>query len=237
MPTVPRGCAYLQGKRAAVYAALLLLSLVSVAYAATDTFEIYDRRSGEVITCKKMQSTWEPGMVSEKSGKFTSFKQLIVKLTKKIEKKTVTNRSALKAQLKTLTKNLKPQQRLCTGAAPATPTPTPGGTQTAKPTATPTPSSGGCSQTCFNSSRTTQCFYIPSSVSGSESRGQALFSGCAGCHTESTRRNRTYSQIVAAFSSVPQMLPFSSNYRSQDYADITAYLNRYNPKQCRSDWP
>ncbi len=225
-------------RRAAVAAAFLLLSTAAVVTAAENSFEVFDRRTKGEITCKRMQGTWEPGLVDEGSGRFTSFKQQIATLTKKISKKTVKNRTALKAQLNTLNKNLKPQQRLCAISAPETPTPTPsaGSSPTPKPTATATPGNS-CSQTCFNSSRNTQCFFIPSSVQGNETRGAALYSGCAGCHSESTRRNRTYTQIVAAFSSVPQMLPFSSNYRTQDFADLAAYLNRYNSKQCRTDWP
>jgi hypothetical protein len=213
----------------------VFMCIPRTASAASDSFELYDKRTKQIIVCKKIQNSWEPGSFSEKSGKYTSFKALIKQINTRILRNSP-KKKTLESQVKKLSKNLAPQQRLCRNAAPNTPKPTPtaSGTQTPKPTATP---QSGCSQSCYNSSRVTQCFQIPSSVPGSETRGGTLWSGCMGCHTESTHRNRTYTQISAAFSSIPQMLPFASNYRSQDIADITAYLNRYNSKQCRSDWP
>jgi len=221
---------------------LICLGSAASALANSPVFEVYDSKNKKTIACMKVNGRWEAGDRVKKGRSFVAYKDQIASLKKELKQQGTTpnRKKRITKNLQGLVEKLPAQKRLCkqnAGKKPS-PAPTPVGTVTpgATPSATPTPKSG-CSQACFNQSRLTSCFGIPSGTQGSETNGQYLWATCAGCHAESTRRNRSFSSIRTAFQTIPQMIPFSSSFDTQDMADLAAYLNRYNPKQCRTDWP
>jgi hypothetical protein len=210
---------------------------------ADQFYSVSDPKTKRDIDCSYQNKKVEPGTLKGTPARFRSFKIPIDTLKKKIARST--KKTSLQKQLKILQIEYTRLLQLCKNNLPAIPTPTPPAdsnapspTSTPTPTPTPTPSSGGCQTGCYDSSRNTPCFNIPSSTKGNETRGLQLWAGnCAGCHSETSRRNRLFGQINLALMTVPQMLPFSDNFNTQDIADLVAYLNRFNSKQCRSDWP
>jgi hypothetical protein len=214
---------------------------------ADQYYSVSDPKTKKTIDCSYKSKKVEPGILKGTPPRFRSFMVPINNMKKKIERST--KKLILKKQLKVLQVEYSRLLKLCKSNLPADETPTPsapGGSSTPTPTATPnrpttptpTPSSGGCQTGCFDSSRNTPCFNIPAPTKGNETRGFQLWaSNCAGCHSESSKRNRVFGQISSSLRTVPQMLPFSDNFNTQDIADLVAYLNRFNTKQCRTDWP
>ena len=220
---------------------LIVLSLVPLfgvrSANATNYYSVLDPQSQETIDCAISNNQVEPGALASGGRSFKYLKSAIEQLQRKIAKKPV-NIVKLKVTLKKAQRDYKRKKALCVKSAPAFPTPTPTPTSSgARPTATPTPTAGGCSVPCYSSLRNTTCFNIPSSTVGNETSGQRIWASCSGCHSESSRRNRRYDQISQALQTIPEMIPFAQSYSSKDIADIAAYLNRYNAKQCKTDWP
>jgi hypothetical protein len=190
------------------------------------------------VYCGRISGRWVPGNLAKDGETFTKLTDAIKTLKKEIKKATGKAKAKKEKVLAGLEKKQAAGRTKCAKGKDggASPTPTPGGggtapTPTKTPTKTPTPSS---STNCFNGDSTntsrspSQCFGIPGSVAGSISRGQNLWvvtRGCQGCHAP--KNGKTFSQIQASFSSQPTMagLPAPS---TQDLADYTAYLNRFN---------
>jgi hypothetical protein len=105
---------------------------------------------------------------------------------------------------------------------PPTPTRTPVPTRT--PTSTPTPIQGGC----FTANGDTDCFGIPANLKGNISDGSTYFSAnnCSACHSEASRRNKTFQQIKNSFSN--SAMSALRKPTDQQVADLTAWLNRFN---------
>lgn len=215
--------------------------------AADQFYSTLDPKTKKSIDCSYNGRKIEAGTLKGNPPRFRALSIPIETLKKKIQRSS--KKVALKKQLRALQTEYGRLVKLCKSNLPPTPTPTPTTpgaistpTATATPnrqnTPTPTPTAAGCTSGCYDSSRNTPCFNIPAPTKGNETRGAQLWAGnCAGCHAESSRRNRVYGQISLALRSVPEMLPFSNDYSTQDIADLVAYLNRFNSKQCRSDWP
>jgi hypothetical protein len=110
------------------------------------------------------------------------------------------------------------------GTATPTPTQTSTPTPTRTPTGTPTPQVTPCFDTLGN----TSCFSIPAGSVGNITRGAQIFAArsCGACHTEVSRRNKTYTQINAAFSN--EYMSGLERPSTAALADLTAYLNRFN---------
>lgn len=230
---------------ALLYAFTAIMCFSSQCLASNDNsiIEVSDPKTKKIIACKKMNGKWEAGDRVQNGKTFVPYKDVIASLKKELidPNSTPQRKKRVTKNLAALVSNLPSQKRLCKLEAAKKPkaTPTPEGTASPGPTGAPTatPKPAGCSQPCFNGSRQTSCFGIPSGVSGSETSGQQLFAVCSGCHSESERRNSGFAKIKSAFTTQPQMIPFGGSYDNQDIADLAAYLNRFNPKQCRSDWP
>lgn len=70
-------------------------------------------------------------------------------------------------------------------------------------------------------------FQIPEGIVGNVSRGLSAWnSNCSGCHSESERRNRSFSQYRILTGLSPMSFDTQS-LSNPDLADITAYLNRF----------
>ena len=230
-----------------IYYFLLIVGLFYLLTVATTTlhaeqklFEVYDSKSKKIIACQKTRGRWEAGGRIKNGRKFVSYKTEMAQLKIKLKRDTITEivKRKIIASIQSIRDQLPFLNRLCKDESAKLPktTPTPSATLAITPTATATATPSGCSQPCYNAQRRTACFGIPSAITGSESSGQQLWATCSGCHLESSRRNITYASIGTALSTIPQMLPFSSSFNNQDVADIAAYLNRFNTKQCKSDW-
>lgn len=105
----------------------------------------------------------------------------------------------------------------------ATPTVTPIGTLQATPTRTPTPTP--TPNLCFDEAGNTQCYGIPTGLTGNIAAGQIVWqNNCLICHGAGGRPPRTYPQITNARASQPQMMGLILS--DQQQADVTAYTNR-----------
>ncbi len=207
---------------AAIFCAALLLSVGLPMRAETQMQSalVQVETDQGAMFCSRVNSAWVVG--SMRGMTFTSF----VDQRKKLQKQLKTASSSKVATLKKKIAVLKKKNAVGMPACNAIPQESPSGS----PTPLPTRSAG-----CFDSSRNTACFGIPAPLRGNETRGENVFkNGCMGCHSktsDSDKRNRTYQQILNSFTNEPQMRPYSDSYSTQDVADITAYLNRYNPNQ------
>ncbi|MCO6429712.1 MAG: hypothetical protein J5J00_02545 [Deltaproteobacteria bacterium] len=199
----------------------------SSAYDTDDMFESDD------YTCALIDGKWLAGEL--KRSKFTPYKTKVSDLAAKIKKASPSKKAKLTTQKKKFQLLNKNGNKVCKKGPPSgnpTPTPTPGGGgSTPAPKPSPTPVAG-----CFDSQGNTKCFGIGSAgQTGNVSRGKniwergnGLSTSCIGCHSESAKRNRTYSQVMSSFSR-PEMFGIGNDLSSGDVADITAYLNRFNP--------
>ena len=70
-----------------------------------------------------------------------------------------------------------------------------------------------------------QLFQIPSSLNANINAGKsiALSNSCAGCHAE--KNNRNFTTLSLAVPGSPMFIQLSQ----QEFADLTAYLNRFRP--------
>lgn len=211
----------------------LLLLCAAVEVRAQQLYTVLDPRTGGAVYCSVEATIIEPGTLARDGSTFQPLLLTINQLKRQVRR--FPQNANLKARLKTQQTRYRRLRALCLANRPATPPsmPTPTATPTPSPTSAPSCPNGGC----FNAQRNTSCFRIPNTLVGNETRGTNLSSSCLGCHVERQLRNRTYSQIVNALNSVPDMAPFRESFSNQDVADIAAYLNRFNPLQCRSDWP
>ncbi len=175
--------------------------------------------SGKAVRCGQLNNgKWVPGALKRNGTTFTPHAALIKKLNKQLK----TAPEDKKAKLSNKISKLKLKQRsgksVCASGpgGGGTPSPTPG------PGATPTPSG------CFQGSQTS-CFGIPSGIRGDVNRGSSLWSAmaCQGCHTEASKRSMTFNRVAGAFSSQPTMFGLTVPTTEQT-ADLTAYLNRFN---------
>ena len=221
------------------YAILAVASFVAAtAYAATkpksvlleesDYFET--TTSAGLVACGLVGGKWIPGTQSKSTTRLFTSRAAQLKALKKDRDlaSSVFAKQKIEKKIIKIQKTQKREAATCKPGPASTPTPVPGA-----PTATPTPTP--TVQGCYDQSRNTSCFGIPNGVVGNENDGLALFaSNCESCHNGSIEpepRNRTYSQIDAAFSNVTQMNLYIGSFSQTQIADLTAYLNRYNPNQ------
>ncbi len=110
----------------------------------------------------------------------------------------------------------------CTSTPPGgDPLPTPTSSPEPSPSSSPTPSSGNC-----DSSGNTTAFGIPAGLTGNTNTGGTTFhSVCSGCHIVDKGVNFTFTALKQAVMGSPMFIPSLSD---QQFADLTAYLNRAN---------
>lgn len=183
------------------------------------------------VACAWIDTAWVAGSLGRSGTTFSSLSEQIKKQNQALKKATGAKYLKIKKKIAALKKLKKAGQAECNLLEEyngGEPTPTPTVAPSATPTPTPRPS-------CYDSQRRTSCFGIPTGILGRESVGQSLFNSfCSGCHDGSAdggRRNRSYTEYLNSFSEIPEMQPYQSDYSSQDIADLTAYLNRFNPNQ------
>ncbi len=116
------------------------------------------------------------------------------------------------------------------GTPTPVPTPTAIPTPTVAPTPTPTLPPLGCSNQYFDSNGDTTQFDIPAPLVGNMGQGSSYYNlGCTTCHTE-RGTNFTFPQLKAAVIGPKMNIQSVSD---QQYANITAYLNRaLAPQNC-----
>lgn len=202
--------------------------------------------------CGLIGSRWVSGKLAKDGTTFTPYTNQLKSLKRSLQKAPLAKKNKINKQILSVTKLNRVGNKICISGptvapntptatsipvftstpVPATPTRTPSArtptaTSTATPTATATPTP------CFDSDGNTTCFGIPATFVGNIERGSALFDTCNACHrrddSDGQKRGRFFNQIKTAFTIIPAMQPYSSLSTDQNVADITAYLNRFNP--------
>jgi hypothetical protein len=216
--------------------AALVLGGVSESYAATtprgvvlaaeNRFEVGSGRSK--VVCGRISGRWLGGAVSS-SGRFVSNAERVRALKRDLAKARGTAaRRRVQRSLDAAQKKERKEAPICRPGPSAGPSPTPTPIVPGQPTPTPRPTATRVP--CFNNAGDTTCFEIPGGVTGNITRGASYHQSlCVGCHGE--RRNRSYTQLNSSFSSISAMAIYNGQLSSGEVADLTAFLNRFNPNQ------
>jgi hypothetical protein len=222
------------------YKVLILLLLLPLNAAAETMIpeEVFVSESSlGKYTCALIQNKWMPGKLKKDGKSFTSFDSDIVKQKLKLQLATDDKKLLLQARLNSLKKINKSGKTACkkgpiqssTPVATATLNNTGSSIPNATPTRTPTPIPTLTVINFDSQGNVTEkgkiVFGIPANLSANINRGMIIHvdNNCTGCHSEKSGRN--YYKLI-------NTLPYSPNFfqlSTQEYADLTAYLNRFRP--------
>jgi hypothetical protein len=198
----------------------------SVMIAAENLFEIGSGRTK--VVCGRISGRWIGGTVSS-SGRFVSNAERVRALKRDLAKaRGIAARRRVQRSLDAAQKKERKEAPICRPGPSAGPSPTPTPILPGQPTPTPRPTATRVP--CFNNAGDTACFEIPGGITGNITRGASYHQSlCVGCHGE--RRNRSYTQLNSSFSSISAMAIYNGQLSSGEVADLTAFLNRFNPNQ------